>query len=1053
VVINPILLIAVPLATAFLLPLFAKLGRSVATAVLVLVVAFSMLVSLGWLPGLLSGGLQEANIITGGYDAPIGINLHFGLAEAVLCLLASLTTLGGLWHLLSREDEETTGRSGLLQLLIMTGAFGLIMTRDLFNLFVFLEIAAIGSYAIISFGKSAASLEAGFKYALLGAAASAFLLVGIAFLYKLTGTLNIDDMAGKMPAAAATGLATIMLFLLMGMSIELKLLPVNGPALDLYEGASPGVMALLVGTTVNGVLFAFWKMGMLFPQSWSVIIMTLGMVTFAGSNLLATAQINPRRMLGYSSSAQIGLLVFLVPLIRQDVVPMSAAGLLLINHTLAKAGLLWLASNVEGDTHESWVAAFTRTVLARTILVLLILAITGMPPFPGFWGKWQVLESLATGGYAWWILPLLLGSVLEFVYYYGWYRRAQESSEAVQQKPLRLGADMLGPAAFAVMISVLGIYEMFRLPGVEDPSIILLTVVGLALVLIRRFDKSYNASVASLAIIAAGWILWPTGALAPNTAPGLFLWMILGGALLVTIAAISFRVREGFMGIHLLLTASLLLLVRTDSLLLFFVAWEVMTWTSYLIVGQGRQGSKPSQLYMVFSGTAGFLVLGGLMIAIGAGQETVSGLAQLAGPAAAWAWSLLVLGFLVKSAAWGAHIWAPGAYAEAPDLFSPFLSGVVSKIPMFGLALVAFRIAAGNLPTAGGVVDLTWVLALVGALTAFGMTLLGVFQEDAKKLLAYSSVGQVGYIVVGLAILSPLGWTAAFFHALHHLLFKSLLFFAIAGVIMRTGTRYMYEMGGLIKKMPVSFLSVLIGIIALSGVPPLPGFAGKWLLYQALLERGWLFILTVMMFATVVAFIYMYRLIHTIFLGQLKTAHRKVREAPLSLSIVQAVLMVSILALAFFPQMLLDPLNQIMVAWFGAPAVSIDGMVITTQAGQVLNGTAVMLLTMAMFFVMALVLLVFQPPTRKVRQLDVVYSGEMPPPPDEGHFASQFAKPYARAWGPLLKPRVLRFWITATRDVQGVVDALRKIYTGNGQTYVLYPVLLIVILALLGIGL
>ncbi|MGD8928883.1 MAG: hypothetical protein PVI22_07925, partial [Lysobacterales bacterium] len=69
------------------------------------------------------------------------------------------------------------------------------------------------------------------------------------------------------------------------------------------------------------------------------------------------------------------------------------------------------------------------------------------------------------------------------------------------------------------------------------------------------------------------------------------------------------------------------------------------------------------------------------------------------------------------------------------------------------------------------------------------------------------------------------------------------------------------------------------------------------------------------------------------------------------------------------------------------------------------------------------------------------------------HFASQFAKPYARAWGPLLKPRVLRFWITATRDVQGVVDALRKIYTGNGQTYVLYPVLLIVILALLGIGL
>jgi formate hydrogenlyase subunit 3/multisubunit Na+/H+ antiporter MnhD subunit len=708
---------------------------------------------------------------------------------------------------------------------------------------------------------------------------------------------------------------------------------------------------------------------------------------------------------------------------------------------------------VAGNTRSQWVGAFANSVTGRTALVVLILAITGLPPFPGFWGKWQVLEGLITGGYGWWILPLLIGSLLEFVYYYGWYRRVQTSDEVKQPQSLRFGADLLSPVVFALGATVFGLYQMRGLLGSADNALLLLTSAGLALILLRRLPQVTHSIIAVAALAVAAWLLWSTGALAAGTASGLFGLLILAGSLLVAVATLNSGSRESFMGLHLLLTASLLLLVRTDSLLLFFVAWEVMTWTSYLIVGQGRLGAKPSQLYMAFSGAAGFLILGGLMIAIGAGQDTVSGLGLLTGTAAAWTWGLLVLGFLVKSAAWGTHIWAPGAYSESPDLFTPFLSGVVSKMPMFGLALVAFRVAADNLSIPGGVLNLTWILALLGGLTAFGMTLLGVFQEDAKKLLAYSSVGQVGYIVVGLAILSPLGWTAALFHTVHHLMFKALLFFAIAGVIMRTGTRTMYEMGGLIKKMPVSFLSVLIGIIALSGVPPLPGFAGKWLLYQALLEQGWLFILVLMMFATVVAFIYMFRLIHTIFLGQLKSVHRDIREAPLSLTVVQVALMLGIMALAVFPQMLLKPLNSIVATQFGQEAVTIDGMVITTMGGQVLNGTAMMILVMAMFASMALAMLVLQPRTRKVGQLDIGYSGEVPPPPEEIHFASRFAQPYARAWAPFLQPRATRFWIALTENIEGVVDALRKIYTGNGQTYILYPVLLIVIIALLGVGL
>ncbi len=1053
-VIDPILLVAVPLGVAFLLPLFSKLGRTAATAVQGLTIVFTALVAVSWLPGLLDGSLAPANILTGGYDAPIAINLHFGLTEAVLCLLASLTALGSLSYLSVREDEHTIGRSGLLQLLIMTGAFGLIMTRDLFNLFVFLEIASIGTYALVAFGKEETSLEAGFKYMLTGAVASIFLLIGIAFLYKLTGTLNIDDMVGRMPPAATAGLATVILFLLMGMAIELKLLPVNGPALDLYDGADPGVMALLVGTVVNGVLFAFWKIALLVPGTWDTAIMTLGMVTFVGSNLLAVAQDRPRRMLGYSSSAQIGLLVFLVPLVQQGTVALAGAGLLLINHTLAKSGLLWLSGKHAGETRREWTGAFAGSVVMRTALIIFILAITGLPPFPGFWGKWQVLSDLMAGGYGWWALPLLIGSLLEFVYYYGWYRYVRTPATSnVSARPLGGASDLGGVVAFALAALVFGVWLMRDLPVMGDRVLVFLTGVGLVLTLLRRLPRVVLAATATAALGLAAWIMATGGGFDLTTPSGLFHLLIIGAGLLVSIAGLagSSGTGERFHGLFLIMIASLLLLVSTDNLLLFFVAWEVMTWTSYLVVTSGRLGAKPGQLYMVFSGAAGFLLLGGFMLAIGAGHTTITGLGLLTGSTAAWTWGLLVTGFLGKSAAWGLHIWAPGAYSEAPDLFTPFLSGVISKIPMFGIAMVAFRIAAGNLPAIGAV-DLTWLLALIGGLTAFGLTLAAVFQEDAKKLLAYSSVGQVGYIVVGLAILTPLGWTAAMFHVVHHLLFKGLLFLAIAGVIMRTGTRTMYEMGGLIKRMPVSFISVLIGIIALSGVPPLAGFTGKWLLYQALLAKGWLFILVLMMFSSVVAFIYMFRLIHSVFLGQLKPRHRDIKEAPLPLVISEVLMIAGVMALAVFPQLLLNPLNAMMHTQFGLDALRIDGTVLTTMSGHTLNATGMMVLVLVMFVAMFLVLLLVSPPMRKIRQLDIGFAGEVPPPAEEIHFASRFAQPYERAWAPFLKPRATNFWRSVTENTGGVIEAVRKIYSGNGQTYVLYPVLLVVVFALLGLG-
>jgi len=1053
-VVNPILLIVVPLGVAFLLPVIDRLGRPAARVVHLATLISGLVLSGDWMLRF-AAGAAPVEIITGGWLPPLGINLRLGPLEAALVTLAFLTALGSALYL-AHHEEQGNARGAVIQLLLVVGALGLIMTRDLFNTFVFLEIAGIGSYAIVSFGREERGLEAGFKYMTLGATASIFILLSVAFLYKLTGTLNIDDMAGRLPGAMVGGGGLVLLLLLVGMVAELKLFPLNGPAIDLYDGAEPGVMALLVGTTVNAIFYTFVKMTALFegPQ-WGSAIAAIGMTTFVAANFLAIRQKRVRRMLGYSSSAQIGLLVFLLAFLPSHEILIVAVALLLLNHTLAKAALLWLAGLHGGEELDDWKGAFTRRPVLRAVLIVAVLAIAGLPPFPGFWGKWQALVALARDGHGWWIGALLVGSLFEFIYYFGWLRRVFGPAGALVGEPrLTSWTETVGAIVFSVALVAAGAQSLVTVWSGAQVTALLLGVVGLALLALRSLPSRLQAGMALAAVALAAWRLFgAVGALPLGDLRGLFLVVLLFGALATAMAGLGLPApRPSFWGLFLLLVGSILGMVMSGTLLGFFVGWELMTWTSYLLVSSGRSGARPGFVYMVFSGGAGYLVLGGLMVASSAGVDTLGDLATLNGGIALAAWTLLAAGFAVKAAAWGAHIWAPDAYAESPDLFTPFLSGVISKLPIFGLAAVAASIAAPAIPVLGGTFEPTHILAWIGGLTAFGMTLMAVFQEDAKRLLAYSSVGQVGYIVLALAVMTPLGWTAALYHVVNHLLFKGLLFLAVAGVVYRVGSRRFSDMGGLIKLMPFSFVSVMIGIIALSGVPPLSGFAGKWLLYDALMERGWLLLTAFMMFASVVAFLYCFRLIHSIFLGQLKARNRALREAPWPVVAAQILLIVPIMVLSVRPRWLLEPLQRLVTGVFGAPGLEFANATTVASSFGYFNAAAIMTLVAVLFAALLAFLLIFGPRAKKVRQLDIVYAGEVPPPPEELHYAWAFFTPYERAFKPLLRGAVTAFW----RDVAGVsnavADAGRRFYTGNAQTYVLYTFLLILVLAGLGLA-
>ena len=389
----------------------------------------------------------------------------------------------------------------------------------------------------------------------------------------------------------------------------------------------------------------------------------------------------------------------------------------------------------------------------------------------------------------------------------------------------------------------------------------------------------------------------------------------------------------------------------------------------------------------------------------------------------------------------------PGAHGEAESDVSPMVSAILLKAGVFGIVLTLIGMGGEQNQYS----ELAYALGWLGAITALVGNLMAVFQEDAKRLLAYSSIGQLGYIVLGLAMMTHLGWLGGFTYVINHFLYKAVLFMTIGAVVLRVGTHNMYEMGGLIKRMPLAFTAVLIGIIALSGVPPLSGFAGKWLFYNAILEKGWYIQGTIMFFSGGLAFLYLWRLIHTVFLGQLKDNHREVKEISIWFLIPIYTLISGLLVFAAKPQWVLQPMGDMIAQFFPTGQLSWNGGTAISQYGY-WAGTAVGLTVGLSFIIVLLLVLISTRKAHKVKQFDITYSGERPERPETTHVAYNVFEGFYQAMWVATIPLVETFWTRVTNMLHDTAGFTRRIYSGNGQSYMLHIVLFILVTYLVIIG-
>ncbi len=1040
--VSALYIIVAGLGGAFALGLLREDRKQAAFLATALILAFMTVVALGWTVALATGTAAPFDIITAGTQPPFAINLRLGLGEAVV--LAVVTGTGLFSAFVMREALIEHGQRAMAVLLVLIMALsGLVMTRDVFNLFVFIELIVISSAGLVLLSENRCAVTAGFKYLIISQVISILLLIGIIFVYHANGSLNIDDIAATPIGFAGPSLAIFLV--LIALLLELKPFPANGWALDIYEAANPGFSAIFSAASGTAALFAADKLFAAAGPDWLILATFVGLLTFVGANILALSQDHDRRLLGYSSVGQIGLALAVIG--QRDILGdnyLFVAGGIVLTHAVAKAGLFYLSNCIPGRNLVDWAALRRMPVLVFAFAVFIAMLI-GLPPFPGFYAKWDLAHGLIAADRLPVLGLILVGALIEAGYMFRWFGYALKRDYAGDVR--LLAAPSKGIAIGTAMIAgwALG-YVWGDLSG----NVNLLTAVPILFALaFIPLDPVVPARIKNVAAIAglAAWFYIRMPVYDPMQMIFAMI-MLLGGAIIFIASFTEGGKRLGFYPPAMLMYAGLALLIEAKTSFGFFAAWEVLTIGSYFLILRGKLSEPHALSYILFSLGGAFAILFGFALAANGVQPfALADLATVATDVAPYVFALLAIGFMTKTASVGFHIWLPGAHAEAETDVSPMVSGILLKAGLFGLWLLLTHM--GHQVLFG--VDLTHVLVWIGALSAFIGAVLAIFQEDAKRLLAYSSISQMGYALFGLALMNHLGWLLALMFVINHYIYKSMLFLAVGGVYKRTHTKLMYKMGGLITLMPFTFVSVLVGIIAMSGVPPLSGFGGRWIFYNAILNGADKLPLILIFMAGPVGFLYLFRLIHTIFLGQLKDEHRQLKEAPFWLVVPQMIFVVLLIAFAVLPGMALQRVDAYIGTFFGDQPLIWQGREIVSQYGY-WNPVAIMAVIAVIFIAVFLVLIGMNHNAQKVKQFNIVYAAERPYKPQTTHFAWNFFAPYRKAMGMLEAPVVTTFWTGVTDALAGTAEFGRKFYTGNGQTYAIHVLFFVVATYLIAMG-
>jgi len=329
-----------------------------------------------------------------------------------------------------------------------------------------------------------------------------------------------------------------------------------------------------------------------------------------------------------------------------------------------------------------------------------------------------------------------------------------------------------------------------------------------------------------------------------------------------------------FYAMYSLCVAGLLGMTITGDAFNLFVFMEIASLSSYVLIalGRDRKALVASYQYLIL-GTIGatFYVIGVGLLYLMTGTLNIADMAQrlstiehtrpvLAGLA------FITVGISLKLALFPLHLWLPNAYAYAPTPVTAFLAATATKVSVYVLLRFYFTVFGVHLVTQElPMREILLVLSLVAIVTA---SLVAVYEKNLKRLFAYSSVAQIGYITLGVSMASRDGLTAAVVHLFNHGITKAALFLLIGGIVLRVGRVSLDRLAGLGRTMPLTSLGIVIGGLSLIGVPGTAGFVSKWYLVLGAIDAGQWWLAAVVVATSLIAVVYVWRFVEVAYLSE-----------------------------------------------------------------------------------------------------------------------------------------------------------------------------------------
>ena len=367
--------------------------------------------------------------------------------------------------------------------------------------------------------------------------------------------------------------------------------------------------------------------------------------------------------------------------------------------------------------------------------------------------------------------------------------------------------------------------------------------------------------------------------------------------------------RHLFYAVYLLTLTGLLGIVASGDAFNVYVFLEIASLGSYVLIGLGpkRQALKAAYKYLI-QGTIGatFILIGIGLLYMMTGTLNMADLAERIGPVADTrpvivAFAILTVGILIKLALFPLHLWLPGAYTHAPSTVSAFLAATSTKVGAYLLLRFVFTVfgadfAFGKMPLMEILMPLSLIAIVAGSAAAIG-------QKDAKRLLAFSSVGQIGYLALGVSFATVTGLTGGIVHIFNHGLTKGGMFLALGCVAYRLGNTRIESLHGLGRRMPLTSAALVLGGLGLIGVPGTAGFISKWYLVQAAIEGDLWPVAVIVLLGSLIALVYVGRLVEAAYFHAPNPTVGQVQEAPASMLIPTWILIIGSIYFGFHTEL------------------------------------------------------------------------------------------------------------------------------------------------------